>query len=81
MNKTLKLAIKSVITLSSMVACNEFVAYHANPYKSATGTRLACNVAGYSCGFFIGTKVGSYVVEQIEDAIKAYKGEGEDLNG
>ena len=81
MNKTLKLAIKSVITLSSMVACNEVIGYHANPYKSATGTRLACNVAGYSCGFFVGTKVGSYVVEQIEDAIKAYKGEGENLNG
>lgn len=79
MNKTAELVIKGVITGSSMIAVNEVVGYHANPYKAATGTRLACNIAGYSIGFFVGTKVGKYVVEQIDDAIKAYKGEGESI--
>lgn len=59
---------KSVIAVSSMVAVNEVIGYHANPYKSATTTRLACNIAGYSIGFLVGQVAGDTVVEAIEYA-------------
>ena len=81
MNKTAELGIKGLITERTMIATNEVVGYHANPYKSATSVRLFCNIAGYSTGFFIGTKVGRYVVDQINDAIKAYKGVEDTDNG
>lgn len=64
---------RGIITISSMVAVNEVIGYHANPYKSATTTRLGCNIAGYSIGFFVGQAAGDAVIEAIEDtAIRCF---------
>lgn len=73
--KTLKTIGKGIITASCMVAVNEVIGYHANPYKSATGTRLACNIAGYSLGFTVGKIAGDAVMNSIEEAIATYRGD------
>lgn len=65
----LKMLGKGVITASCMVGINEVIGYHANPYKSATSTRLACNVAAASIGFVLGRFVSDEVIENIEDYI------------
>lgn len=75
MNKILKMVIKGTIVGSTIVATNEVVGYHANPYKSATATRLACNIASASIGYYIGRKVSDFVVDAISDAISAYGSE------
>ena len=62
---------KIAITGSSMVAVNEVIGYHANPYKSATSTRLACNVAGYSIGFVLGRLVSDEIVDFVENLIES----------
>ena len=72
MSKTLNIIFKAAITTSTMIAVNEVIGYHANPYKSATATRLACNVAGYTIGFAVGNKVSDIVLERIGNAIEAY---------
>ena len=75
MNKIVKLILEGTIIGSTMIATNEVVGYHANPFKSATGIRLSCNIASASVGYFIGRKVSDFVVETIEDAISAYNAE------
>lgn len=77
MNKYVELLGRGAIISSCMVATNEVIGYHANPYKSATGTRLACNIAGYSIGFYLGKRVANCVIGSIKDAVKAYNGEEE----
>lgn len=75
MNKILKMVIKGTIVGSTMVAVNEVIGYHANPYKSATAVRLACNVGSASIGYYIGRKVSDFAVEALENAITAYNSE------
>ena len=70
----LKMAGKGIITASCMVGINEVIGYHANPYKSATSTRLFCNIAGASIGFVLGRIVSDEVVDYISDFIES-KGE------
>lgn len=60
---------KMAITGCSMVAVNEVIGYHANPYKSATGTRLACNIAGYSIGFVVGRHISDEIVDFVDDIL------------
>lgn len=63
---------KCIITGSTMIAINEIIGYHANPYKSATGVRLSCNIAGYSIGFVLGRFISDEVVDFVEDIISLY---------
>ena len=65
----LKMVGKGIITASCMVGINEVIGYHANPYKSATSTRLFCNIAGASIGFVLGKIVSDEVIETIENYI------------
>lgn len=65
----LKMVGKGIITASCMVGINEVIGYHANPYKSATSTRLFCNIAGASIGFVLGKIVSDEVIENIENYI------------
>lgn len=60
---------KCIITGSTMVAMNEVISYHANPYKGATSTRFSCNIAGYSIGFVLGRFISDEVVDFIEDIV------------
>lgn len=62
---------KGIITASSMVAINEIIGYHANPYKSATGTRLLCNIAGASIGFALGRIISDEVIDYISDFLES----------
>lgn len=75
MNKTIKYILKGVIVGSTMVATNEVIGYHANPYKSATGVRLSCNIAASAIGYFVGREVADYCADAIEDLIEAYNKE------
>ena len=75
MNKMVKLILEGTIITSTMIATNEVVCYHANPYKAATGTRLACNIASGATGYYIGRKVSKFVVDAIDDVITAYTAE------
>ena len=65
----LKMLGKGVITASCMIAVNELIGYHTNPYKSATATGLACNVAAASIGFVLGKIVSDEVIETVENYI------------
>ena len=65
----LKMVGKGIITASCMVGINEVIGYHANPYKSATSTRLFCNIAGASIGFVLGRFVSDEVIETVENYI------------
>ena len=69
MNKYLKAVVTSLVDVSCIVAANEVIGYHANPYKSATATRLLCNIAGASIGLFIGDKVSEAVLNKLEDVL------------
>ena len=69
MNKYLRAVVTSLVDISAMVATNEVIGYHANPYKSATGTRLLCNIAGASIGLFIGEKVSEVILNKLEDVL------------
>lgn len=62
---------KMVITLSSMIAINEVICYHANPYKSATSIRLSCNIAGYTTGFVLGRFVSDEVIDYLSELIES----------
>lgn len=75
MNKTVKLALEGAIITSTMIATNEVVTYHVNPYRKQALTSLSCNVASGAVGYFIGRKVSSFIVDSIEDAINAYNTE------
>lgn len=73
MNNLVKLGLEATIISSTMIATNEVVSYHVNPYKGATATRLSCNIASSAVGYYIGRKVSSYCVKAIDDVIRAYK--------
>lgn len=73
MNNLGKLGLEAVIISSTMIATNEVVSYHVNPYKGATATRLSCNIASSAVGYYIGRKVASFCVKSIDDVVKAYK--------
>lgn len=73
MNNLAKFGLEATIIGSTMVATNEVISYHVNPYKGATATRLSCNIASSAIGYFIGRKVASFCVKSIDDVLKAYK--------
>lgn len=75
MNKLVNYILKGTIVGSTMIATNEVIGYHANPYKSATGVRLSCNIASTAIGYFIGRRVADYCVDAINDVISGYKEE------
>lgn len=72
MNKFVKLIIKGVVTGSMMIAGNEVISYHANPYKAATLTRLACNIAGIGLGFTIGKEISEEIIYTFDGLIDRY---------
>ena len=69
MNKYVNAIVKGVVVASCMAAANEVIGFHASPYKSATLTRLLCNIAGGAIGFYVGDKVSTKAVERIEDIL------------
>lgn len=75
MNNIVRHILKGTIIGSTIIATNEVVGYHANPYKSATSIRLACNIASGAIGYFIGRKVADYCVSAVDDTVEAYKKE------
>ena len=75
MNKLVNYILKGTIVGSTICATNEVIGYHANPYKSATGVRLSCNIASIAIGYFIGRRIADYCVDAINDVISGYKEE------
>lgn len=74
MNNLVKLGLEATIISSTMVATNEVVSYHVNPFrKNNAMTSLSCNIASSAVGYFIGRKVARYCVNAIDDVIRAYK--------
>jgi hypothetical protein len=75
MNKIVKLVLEGTIIGSTMIATNEVIGYHANPYKGATGARLSCNIASCAIGYYVGRKVSDFCVKAIDDVVTAYNQE------
>lgn len=75
MNKIAKTVVKGVITISSMVAVNDFFSFYAPSRSSQTIHRLGNNVAGLSIGYLIGKKAADLCADAVENAIAAYNGE------
>lgn len=76
MNNLVKTLLKGTIIGSTMIATNEMVCGHSNPYsKTATTTTLACNIASGAVGYFVGRKVADYCVEVIDGVISGYNKE------
>ncbi|SFU32829.1 hypothetical protein [Butyrivibrio sp. INlla21] len=71
----IKIIAKAVITVSSMVAVNDFLGFYAPTRSSQTIHRLGNNIAGLSVGYLIGKKAADFAVNAVEDAIDAYNGE------
>ena len=75
MNKIAKTVVKGVITISSMIAVNDFFGYYTNLRSYQTIHRLGNNVAGLSIGYLIGKKAADLCTDAVENAIATYNGE------
>ena len=74
-NNYIKTIVKAIITAGSMLAVNDTLGYYAPTRTSQTIHRAAVNISGLSIGFLIGQIAGDAVVNSIERAVVAYKGE------
>lgn len=75
MNKVIKTIAKGAITISSMIAVNDFFSFYAPSRSSQTIHRLGNDVAVLSIGYLIGKKAADLCADAVENAIAAYNGE------
>lgn len=75
MNKVIKTIAKGAITISSMIAVNDFFSFYAPSRSSQVIHSIGNNIAGYSIGYLIGMKAADLCTDAVENAIAAYNGE------